>query len=149
MVPELGLIFDAGTGIFRARDLIQTETLDIVLSHVHLDHSIGLTFLYDVLHEREVSQVNVHVAEDKVDAIKNHLFQQQLFPVMPPFEIRPFQDGQIQLDSGTELNAIPLKHPVAATVSASILLGTRWRTLLILQRTLSQATSQKYRASIP
>ena len=54
MIPELGLIFDAGTGMFRVRDLIQTKTLDIFMSHVHLDHSVGLTFLYDVLHQKEM-----------------------------------------------------------------------------------------------
>ena len=37
MLPEIGVILDAGTGIFRARDLIQTDHLDIFLSHVHLD----------------------------------------------------------------------------------------------------------------
>ena len=45
MIPEAGILLDAGTGIFRARDLIGTPTLDIFLSHVHLDHSVGLTFL--------------------------------------------------------------------------------------------------------
>ena len=59
MLPELGVILDAGTGIFRARDLIQTKHLDIFLSHVHLDHVIGLTFLFDILHEKNVERVTV------------------------------------------------------------------------------------------
>ena len=61
MLPELGIIFDAGTGIFRARDLIQTDTLDIFLTHIHLDHCVGLTFLYDVLYQKEMRRVTVHV----------------------------------------------------------------------------------------
>ena len=46
MIPELGIIFDAGTGMFRARDLIQTKTLDIFMSHVHLDHSVAVSYTH-------------------------------------------------------------------------------------------------------
>ncbi|KAH0786940.1 Ribonuclease BN [Histomonas meleagridis] len=42
MVPELGIIFDCGSGLFRASKYIQTKDLHIFLSHAHLDHIIGL-----------------------------------------------------------------------------------------------------------
>ena len=99
MFPEIGLIFDAGTGIFRARDLIQTPTLDIVLSHVHLDHCVGLTFLYDILYEKDV-KVTVHVEESKIDVIQNHLYQPQLFPVKPNFEMQPLKP-EMKMPYGT------------------------------------------------
>ena len=111
MLPELGVIFDAGTGIFRARDLIQTDTLDIFLSHVHLDHCIGLTFLYDILYEKEMSRVTVHVASDKVDAIRNHLYSKELFPVEPNFEFREFDGQPIQLSDGAQIKLVDLEHP--------------------------------------
>ena len=38
MLPEVGLVLDAGTAMFRIRDLIQTRHLDIFLTHTHLDH---------------------------------------------------------------------------------------------------------------
>lgn len=109
MLPEMGIIFDAGTGIFRARDLIQTDTLDIFLSHVHLDHCIGLTFLYDILWQKEMSRVTVHVAEEKISAIESSLYHQDLFPVKPNFEIRPLEDS-ILLGDAT-LSTIPVRHP--------------------------------------
>ncbi len=112
MLPEMGLIFDAGTGMYRVRDLIQTETLDIFMSHVHLDHSIGLTFLYDILFEKPVKQVTVHVAEDKIETIRNHLYSQQLFPVQPNFELRALKvDGPIKIGDDASLTAIPVEHP--------------------------------------
>ena len=119
MIPELGVILDAGTGIFRARDLIQTKHLDIFLTHVHLDHVIGLTFLFDVLHEKEVDRVTVHLEASKIDTIKNCLFNELLFPALPDFELRAF-DGdkceQISLgDSSTggqcTLRPFAVQHP--------------------------------------
>ncbi len=112
MLPELGVVFDAGTGMFRVRDLLQTKTLDIFLSHVHCDHVVGLTFLYDVLHEKEMERVTVHLAADKIDTIEQHLYATQLFPVKPNFELRPFpNDGVIQIGSGWKLQCIPVEHP--------------------------------------
>lgn len=111
MLPELGVVLDAGTGMFRVRDLIQTDTLDIFLSHVHLDHCIGLTFLYDVLFEKEMSRVTVHVDEAKIDAIKDHLFSKPLFPVEPNFEIRPLSSEPFVLSDGSTLTSFPLDHP--------------------------------------
>ena len=48
-LPESGIVLDGGTGAFRLANLIETETLDVLLSHAHLDHTFGLTFLLDDL----------------------------------------------------------------------------------------------------
>ena len=113
MVPEVGLIFDAGTGIFRTRDLICTPTLDIFLSHVHLDHCVGLTFLYDILWQKELERVTVHVAESKIAAIENALYHPDLFPVKPNFEFQPLQEStQLQTTKQqVNIRSIPVEHP--------------------------------------
>ncbi len=66
MLPEVGVVLDAGTGMFRIRDLIQTSTLDIFLSHAHLDHIVGLTFLLDVLSKKKLDRVTVHALPEKL-----------------------------------------------------------------------------------
>ena len=74
MIPELGVILDAGSGIFRARELIETKELHIFLTHVHLDHVVGLTFLIDVLHEQSVDHVWVYCDPEKQAVIEHHLY---------------------------------------------------------------------------
>ena len=111
MLPELGVIFDAGTGMFRARDLIETDTLDIFLTHVHLDHSMGLTFLYDILFEKDLRRVTVHMAAENVEIVKRHLYNEKLFPVAPNFEFAELADKPVELENGGQLTAIPVEHP--------------------------------------
>ena len=111
MLPEMGVIFDAGTGMFRVRDLIQTDTLDIFLTHVHLDHSMGLTFLYDILHEKNLRRVTVHMAEENIEIVKQHLYNEKLFPVAPNFEFAVLSDQPFELETGGQLTAIPVDHP--------------------------------------
>jgi len=110
MLPELGLVFDAGTSMFRVRDHLQTDTLDIFLSHAHLDHVVGLTFLLDVLFERRMDAVRVHGEPHKLAAIQEHLFSKHLFPVAPPFTSVPLV-GDVQLPDGGRLQYFPLEHP--------------------------------------
>ena len=89
MLPEMGVVLDAGTGMFRIRELIQTPTLDIFLTHSHLDHVVGLTFLLDVLPKKSLERVTVHALPEKLAAIDEHLLSQHIFPVKLPCEMRP------------------------------------------------------------
>ena len=47
-LPESGIALDGGTGTYRLPAVMQGNSLDILLSHAHLDHTAGLTFLLDV-----------------------------------------------------------------------------------------------------
>lgn len=45
MLPDEGIVFDAGTGFFRVKNNLKTAKLDVLLSHYHPDHIYGLTFM--------------------------------------------------------------------------------------------------------
>ncbi|MBW3598350.1 MAG: metal-dependent hydrolase [Planctomycetes bacterium] len=113
VLPELGLAFDAGTSLFRIAPHLRTRTLDILISHAHLDHVVGLTFLLDVLYQKKLDRVRVHAEGAKLEAIAGHLFCEHLFPVGPPFELIPL-DTTIETAGGGRVSHFPLQHPGGA-----------------------------------
>lgn len=66
--------------MFRLAPLIQTDRLDILLSHAHLDHIIGLTFLLDILYQRPVETIVIWGEQQKLTAVRDHLFAELIFP---------------------------------------------------------------------
>lgn len=110
MLPELGVLLDAGTGMFRAGRFLSTDTLDIFLTHAHLDHVIGLTYLFDVLRGRTMTRVTVHAPDQALQAIEQHLLVEPLFPVKLPCEFRPLADS-VNLGGGVRLQHFALEHP--------------------------------------
>ncbi|MCA9217068.1 MAG: MBL fold metallo-hydrolase [Planctomycetales bacterium] len=109
-IPELGLVFDAGTSMFRLRDLIATSELEIFLSHAHLDHIVGLTYLLDILHEKPVDKVRVHGLASKLKVVREQLFHPDVFPVEPPFDSVPLDD-EVAVAGNGKLTHCPLVHP--------------------------------------
>lgn len=86
-VEEAGLVLDAGTGLFRIADFLGSrKELDIVLSHAHLDHIFGLSFLLGLQATTALEAVRVYGEREKLEAIQKHLLSDFLFPVQIPCE---------------------------------------------------------------
>jgi ribonuclease Z len=114
-LPELGVVLDAGSGMYRLAEhlddeFLATGRLDVFLSHAHLDHVLGLTYLLGILPEAVQRRTIVHGAEAKLAAIRTHLFSEALFPVMPAFQMQPLE-GDVALRGGGTLRHFPLQHP--------------------------------------
>ncbi|MCA9261356.1 MAG: MBL fold metallo-hydrolase [Planctomycetales bacterium] len=111
LLPDLGVAFDAGTALYRVSSYLQTNELDIFLSHAHLDHCFGLTFMFDLRAQcPDLGRVTVHGEPDKLSAIRQHLFSELLFPVAPPFETQRLEH-RVELSDGSTLTHFPLHHP--------------------------------------
>lgn len=108
-LPTEGIVLDAGTGIYRVREWLATPTLDIFLSHAHLDHAIGLTYLFDVVRGKNVARITVHGEAGKLAAIREHLFQVDLFPALPPIEWQPLRP-KVHVGN-VAIAHFPLEHP--------------------------------------
>lgn len=112
MIPESGIVLDAGTGFFRVRELAQTAELHVFLSHCHLDHCIGLSFFIDIMHDTPVQRFHVYGEAPKLEQIRTHLFARELFPVTPDFRWIPLEPGQpLQVPGQARLTPFPLDHP--------------------------------------
>lgn len=146
-LAEDGLVLDAGSGIFRLSPLIQTSSLDILLSHAHLDHTMGLTFLHDVLRGREFEEVRVWAAADKLAAIRACLFQQLIFPAMIPvrwLEVPPGEVFEVGASRRLRVEARNQEHP-----GGSLAYRIRWpgdaKTLIYATDTVGDTSAEAQR----
>ncbi len=116
-LPESGLVLDAGTGMFRLPSLIQTDTIDILLSHAHLDHIVGLTFLLGIVYQRPVERVRVWGEAEKLAAVQNLLVNECIFPAQLPVTWHAIDANQalgehLSLDiAGARVTWRPQTHP--------------------------------------
>lgn len=114
LFPEIGLAFDAGTGLFRLPERLQTGEIHFFLSHAHLDHIFGLTCLMTPLADGTLSRVRVSGNEKTLQAVREHLFSEALFPVRPSFEYVSL-DEEMPVPGGGVLRHVPLEHPGGST----------------------------------
>jgi len=101
MLPEAGIVLDAGTGAFRIQKHLATREIDVFLSHAHLDHVVGLTYLLAPLALKQIDAICVHATAAVIDALKQHLFAAAVFPVMPEFAFVPLTGPSLALGSTT------------------------------------------------
>ncbi len=112
LLPDIGLALDAGTGFFRVQDRLQTDTLDVFLTHAHLDHVCGLTFFLVPVLRGDVTSVRVHGSPKTLAAVRQHLFAEELFPVAPPFEWCELSVTiPIEIADDGKLTCFELEHP--------------------------------------
>lgn len=115
LLPGLGLMLDAGTGAFRVHERLAGVALpggrlDIVLTHAHLDHIAGLTFLIGLSDQNGPVETVVHAVPEVLAAIEEHLLASPLFPVRPVARFEPL-GGSLGLNHGARLSHFPLDHP--------------------------------------
>lgn len=109
VLPECGVLLDAGTSMYRVGGYLETSEIDIFLTHVHLDHIIGLTYLFDIARDHPLDRVRVHALPEYLVAVNQHLFAPALFPKKPPFESRGLR-GPVPLADGGRLTYFSLDH---------------------------------------
>lgn len=117
MLPERGIVLDAGTGAYRIAGHLQTETLDLFLTHAHLDHVIGLTFLLGQFEKDTPPRLRLHGLPEKLAAVREHLYCNAMFPVEPNWLACPLpaEEGRMPLEGGGQVTWFPLAHPGGAT----------------------------------
>ena len=111
-LPQDGILLDAGSGLFRCFDLIETDTLHILLSHGHLDHVCGLTFLWNAIRVHPGLQIHVWVEGNKLALLRAHLFSHPLFPPEPNIQWHELPHScTFDLPGGASVRWFALEHP--------------------------------------
>ena len=112
LLPEVGVAFDAGTSLFRLPAKLQVPDLHLFLSHAHLDHICGLTYLLVPLLRGEIRSCRVYATGTVLQAVRQHLFSEAVFPVWPGFELVELEPGRQYPVHGVEIAHHPLpSHP--------------------------------------
>jgi ribonuclease BN (tRNA processing enzyme) len=112
MLPESGIVFDAGSSFFRVQSRLVTSELDVFITHAHLDHIQGLTYFIVPMLQGTVTRCRVHAEQKVINAIQQHLFATPLFPVLPAFEFVTLT-GRVAVN-GCTITHVPVKHPGGA-----------------------------------
>ncbi len=130
-IPELGVILDAGSGIYRLVDYLLSNQLDIFITHAHSDHYGGLVYLDFVFLKKftlealerdtipkmgsirkslEESQpkARVHVAPEILDYIPSYF---RYHRDNKYFEFIPLKATE-ELSGGARLISFPVDHTV-------------------------------------
>lgn len=112
-LPELGLMLDAGTGAFRLHERAQalsSNRLDVVLTHGHIDHIVGLTYLFWLHRGDEPVETVVHATPETLAAVRDHLLVPALFPISPVTSYETLGES-LALTCGARLTTFALDHP--------------------------------------
>lgn len=84
MIPEYGIVLDAGTGFHLVREHIKTSHLDIFLSHLHDDHICGTLYPLGVLYKKCVPRISLYGRKGIKNFFRKSQFSDPRFPVNIP-----------------------------------------------------------------
>jgi ribonuclease BN (tRNA processing enzyme) len=105
LIRDLGILFDAGSGGFRLGPLCSTPTLDVFMSHGHLDHVLSIHLV-----ARANAHIRIHGEQNSFDAIRA-LFSPPFLHEDPPFEYCPITDfTPIELENGAVVTPFRVDH---------------------------------------
>ncbi len=99
-----------GQGCSGLKSRLQTKSLCIFLSHSHLDHIVGLTYLLPPLYDGTIENATVYGSARTIDAVQQHLFAEEVFPVAVPIEFVEVSE-QIDVPNGGRLSLRIQQHP--------------------------------------
>ncbi len=109
--PEADLLVDCGTGAFRLEGFLPRDRISVLLSHGHLDHVIGLTYLLGFQSRALLGEADVYALPQVLQGIQEHLFSEILFPILPKIRWWPLPLGEpLSLTSGVTVWTLLAQH---------------------------------------
>ena len=95
MIPDLGIIFDAGSGFFRAPQFVKTEIMNIFISHCHLDHVMNISHITRLKENQICKYFVIYASLEVLGALK---------PLLePPFSPFPVIAKMVEVKPGVQV----------------------------------------------
>ena len=112
------LLVDAGTGI----ELLNMEQMlairDVVITHAHIDHIIGLPLMLATIYDQHKEPINLYALPDVVEALEQHIFNWTIWPdytrlpeERPIISLHKINVGDTLELQGKKIEALPANHP--------------------------------------
>ncbi len=114
------ILLDAGAAASRLEYEEQSRIQAVLLSHIHIDHSLGLLLMADNLVSSVKRSIEVLSVPEVLDGLREHLFNNQVWPdftAIPNnrsavFKLRPLINGRPVRRGGYCIRAVPVNHAV-------------------------------------
>jgi ribonuclease BN (tRNA processing enzyme) len=120
------VLVDAGTGVgdLTLEDMVRVD--DVLVSHSHLDHVLGIPLLADSVMRRRLAAgrppIRVHAMPPTLRALHEHVFNGVIWPDFtrlptpqrPALQLVPIEIGQRLVLSGRCVEVLPARHSVPA-----------------------------------
>jgi ribonuclease Z len=111
--PDHAFLLDAGSGTFRLVGRELPSNLHVFLTHAHLDHVCGLSFLLNISLRRAIN-IEIYGDARTLETVRDHLFAPAIFPLGLPFPLHEIAPGASFEVAGAQINTFALTHPGGA-----------------------------------
>ena len=112
------LLVDAGTGL----ELLTMERMlkirDVVITHAHIDHIMGLPLMLATIYDQHKAPLNIYALPEVIDALKQHIFNWTIWPDYtclpegsPIIHLHTVKPGDKLCLQGKNIEVLPAQHP--------------------------------------
>ena len=112
---EHSLLLDAGTGIeLLTRDRM-LQIRNVVITHSHMDHIVGLPLMLATIYDQHKEPINLYALPEVIEALEQHIFN---WSIWPDYTTLPEQKPILNLHKGAVGDQIKLDDKVVEVLPA-------------------------------
>lgn len=112
------LLLDAGTGV----ELLKMDQMlairDVVITHAHIDHIIGLPLMLATIYDQHQQPIDVYALPEVIEALEQHIFNWTIWPDYtqlpenkPIIRLHKVNVGDRLQLQGKTIEVLPAVHP--------------------------------------